>query len=52
MALITQAIEDRLKEIEDTVEYLEEKLALLEEALAPVVRQRRGHDDSEVLMEE
>ena len=35
MALIPQAVEDRLQRLEDAIAYLEETVALLEEALAP-----------------
>ena len=48
MALIPQAIEDRIKELEDLVMFLGEKVALLEEALAPA-----EHDEvRDILMEE
>ena len=47
MALIPQAIEDRLKVLEDTVEYIEEKIALLEEALAPA-----GYEDESIMVHE
>jgi len=44
MALIPQAIEDRIKALEDTVAYLEDKTALLEEALAPRIVEPEVHD--------
>ena len=45
MALVPQAIEDRLHEAEEAIVHLEEKVALLEEALAPA-----GFDEEESMM--
>ena len=36
MALIPQAIEDRIKALEDAITEIEDRQALLEEALAPI----------------
>ena len=36
MALIPQAVEDRIKALEDAIAEMEDRQALIEEALAPI----------------